>query len=311
MHLVDHIRNLSAMGVSAVAVRLRRLVRATVRLDRLLQEARPRAALLVGFSEFNARLGRKLRARGTRVLWYGPPQVWAWRPHRTPRLIHSADAFAVVLPFEEPIWRSHGAVVRFVGHPSTEWAPPGTPAQDHIALLPGSRDHEVRRHLLPMLHAAPELGSRMRVGLAPTLSDSVRAWAARRTLLAGGSVQNGAAEVLRGSIAAIAGSGTATVDCVVARVPPIVVYRTDPVTWSVARRYVRVPHVGLPNLVLGRAVFPELLQRAVTPTNIRKALTDVLGHSRHYGFYCERARAAISRPGRPSSHVAAMLQEWL
>jgi len=161
VELVGDMRDWTALGVGEAALRGGRVWQAWRAVVRAAQKRRPSAALLVNYTEFNARLAPRLHARGVRVLWYGAPQVWAWRAGRIAALRPSIDRLAVMLPFEEALWRKAGVDAHYVGHPALE-----VPAQDHaaaretlgltplaatVALLPGSRPHEVRNLLVPML----------------------------------------------------------------------------------------------------------------------------------------------------------------
>lgn len=328
VELIGEISTLSAMGVGGVVARAPALARAALAVTRQAAKRRPAAALLVGFSEFNARLGPLLRRRGTRVLWYAPPQVWAWRPERARKLASAADELAVLLPFEVEIWREAGASVQFVGHPSFE--SPGvsrgdarerlglTPYAECLALLPGSRPHEVRRMLAPMLRAVElvlaERGAiDARVLLPPALDRDTGAWAVRTAADRGIAVHpHGAASVLPAFDVALATSGTVTLDCVAANVPPVIAYRADPLLRAVARRWLRTEHVGLPNIVAGERVFPELLGDEVTGEMLAEHAMQLLDERARHLEHCERIRSALVLPGPgPSARVAARLREWL
>ena len=164
--------------------------------------------MLVNYTEFNVRLLGLLRRHGVRVLWYAAPQVWAWRPKRAGHIARNVDAMAVILPFEESLWRNHGADARYVGHPAMEVerlsraaarAELGLSDDVHAtAILPGSRPREVRRLLPAMLKAvAPSerrKGHTARVLLTMALDDDVRAWARARAREAGVAVYEVAAE---------------------------------------------------------------------------------------------------------------------
>lgn len=321
--LSSDLATFSAMGVSGAVQRAPAVLSSLLRLRRVVVKRRPRVGLLVGFSEVNTRLAPWLRARGLKVLWYAPPQVWAWRPWRARRIARDADALAVVLPFEESLWRAAGARAHYVGHPALDQgnhpAQSGAPVVD-VVVLPGSRGHEVRAHLSPMLGAVQALRRRGSVGsaavvLAPSLDGATRAWVWTRALAAG-VVPAGVPlpAVARGARVALAASGTATLECAALGLPPVIVYRTDALTYGVARRLVRVPHIGLPNLVLGREAFPELLQGAVTAEAIARAARVVLGAHAARLRDCEEVRARLASPtgtGMPSERVAAMLASWL
>jgi lipid-A-disaccharide synthase len=316
--LVADLRDFAAMGVGGVLARGPSLAHAVLRLVLSLARERPRAALLVGFSEVNAILARRLRESGTRVLWYAPPQVWAWRRGRAATLARRADRMAVVLPFEAAVWRRAGAQAEYVGHPALETTTPlaGRTPDGHVALLPGSRAHEVRAHLEPMLSAAKRLAPlRAEVVRAAALDDATRRWVAERAIGAGVAVSDGPlARSLSGARAALVASGTATLECAVMGVPPVIVYRTDPVTYAVAKRLVRAPHVGLPNLVLGRPAFPELLQHDVRAEVLAATLGRVLDAATHYEALCAETRRALLaglHGDAPSVRVAAILEPWL
>ena len=181
--LLGHVAQVTTMGLCGafrLAPRWLLLARSLLSHTRA---RRPRAALLVGFSEFNGWLGRRLRRLGIPVLWFAPPQVWAWRPRRARRLAASCDRMAVLLPFEQAVWQSVGVHAHFVGHPAAleRFTPRprarlllGVKPRDRlIALLPGSRPSEVMLHLEPMLAAAQQLrrehGIQARLVLSPGL----------------------------------------------------------------------------------------------------------------------------------------------
>ncbi len=269
---------------------LRVLPQATSVLASLAWQARrrrPRIALLVDATSFNARLGRLLRAQGISVLWCVAPQIWAWRPDRGPSLARSMDRLAALFSFEIPLWRSLGVEARWVGHPALDAPSPPrqqarsslriSPSASTLALLPGSRPNEVQRLLPPFLEAASLLrrsdGIDPWVLLAPSLSEGVLASSARlaerrevRVLRV--EQGQGIAPWLPAFDAALCASGTASLECALAAVPAVVAYRADALTAWAARRWLRTEHVALPNVLLGRRVFPELLQERCTPEQL-------------------------------------------
>lgn len=326
--LVADIRNVSAMGIRAALASVPALARIIPTLVAAISARRPRAALLVAFSEINARLAPWLRRRGIRVLWYAPPQVWAWRAGRAATIARTVDRLAVVLPFERAVWRRAGADVEYVGHPALDRARAGGIGSrlrgrgPVIALLPGSRNHEVHAHLPSMLEAVDGLidpvsseRAESRIILASSLSDGAAAWVQRRARARGVAVTTEPLEeAAAGADIAIVSSGTATLECAALGVPPVIIYRTDPVTYAVAKHWVRVPSIGLPNLLLGRRAFPELVQRGVTPARIRDAAVKLLKNPEPYRAACDEARTTLSETlgeGTPGTRVARMIEPWL
>jgi lipid-A-disaccharide synthase len=286
----------SAMGLWDVARRGAALVRCAARLR---TEARGRgaaAALLVGFTELNVSLGRWLKSRGVRVLWCVAPQVWAWRPGRLRTLRASLDRLAVILPFEQVLWSENGYDARYVGHPSFELARwRGGPERGAgagggaVAVLCGSRDDEARRAGGTLMRAAERLVARMPgwradVVLAPWLSAPRRAALARAARERGMCVvetspSEGAAALLHDYELALCVSGTASLEAALCGVPPVVAYRFDPVSAALARALVRTEHIALPNVLLGRRAFPELVQGELTVEAVLAAAEALLANA--------------------------------
>ncbi len=316
-----------AMGAFAVARRAGALARAFTRLTREARARRPRAAVLVDYTEFNLRLAPRLRAAGTRVLWYVAPQVWAWRPGRARAVARAVDRLAVILPFEEDLWRRAGADARYVGHPAMEV--PLTPRAEArralgldasaaaVALLPGSRAHEVTRLHRPMLQAATRAGVRAVLLLASGLPRAVAQDAREAAARAGVPVREvdparGALPWLPAFDAALCASGTASLEAALAGAPPVVTYRTDALTARVVGALLRTPHVGLPNVVLGRRAFPELLQEEASPGPMAEALGETLGPARAArAAACAEVVSRFAGARTPSRSVAGLVTEWL
>lgn len=317
------------MGFASAVLGAPRVAVALAAVVRLAARQRPRAALLVGWSEPNALLGRALRHLGVPVLWYAPPQVWAWRPSRAGRLAACADRFAVVLPFEVALWRASGAWAEHVGHPAhdTRLEPRRalrerlgvSAAADAIAVLPGSRPHEVRRLLPALLAAAAELrhrrsGAEARVLLTSALGTRALAWAqARARAAALPVVVDGSPAMLPAFDVALAASGTVTAECVVAGVPPVVAWRGDSISYGVARRALRTRWIGLPNIALQAGAFPELVQDAATPSALADAALELLHDRARSDALCREAARRLGAPDatRPAERVAAMLAREL
>ncbi len=327
---------LSAMGLTDVAARLPVLASALARLAAQVVRAPPRAALLVNFTELNQHLGRALRARGTRVLWCVAPQVWAWRPGRIHALRGAADRLAVILPFEEALWRDAGYDAVYVGHPSVVASPRPSSSlpsssllpssllpSPSLAVLPGSRPGEIARLAAPFAEAAASLlasgaVASARVVVAPGLPSRSRlqlALVARRAgiPLAESAAEGGAAGLLRGFDASLCASGTASLEAALAGAAPVVAYRLDALAFALARRLVRTPHIALPNVLLGRRAFPELLQDEVTPARLAASALPLLA-DRPSALRLAAELGAILAPPSPApfgARVAELMLPWL
>jgi lipid-A-disaccharide synthase len=331
VELVADIRASTALGIGETASRAWHVLRAWRSVIGAARQRRPRVALLVNYTEFNTALARRLHATGVRVVWYGAPQVWAWRPGRVASLGPVVDCMAVVLPFEEPIWRDAGVDAHYVGHPAFEasaldreaarTALAMTPYAPAIAILPGSRPHEVRQLLEPMLDAYERVrfdraSIDARVLVASSLDDSTRHWvrarsAARRVETFDVPPQAGASRVLRAFDAALCASGTASLEAALARTVPVVAYRVGRTTEIVARVCLRAPHMALPNIILGRRVFAEFVQREVRASTMARALADALDRRTELLTACDEVDSALGSERTPSIAVARMLAPWL
>lgn len=329
--LVSDLRDVTAMGLGEAS---RRVVGAAIAFARLLREARrrrPKAALLVGYTEFNTRLAPWLRRAGTRVVWYCAPQIWAWRPGRAKAIASLVDRMAVVLPFEARLWRNAGADASYVGHPALETAlfPRAdarralgmTPYASGIAILPGSRPHEVRRLLAPMLGAYRLLfrdraAVDARILVAPSLDAATRRYVqslaeTHRVATYDVDPADGAMPLLPAFDAALCASGTASLEAAIAEAVPVVAYRVGVTTEIAARLLLRVRHVALPNILLGRSAFAEVLQRNVEPRKLHDALVLALDERPARLASCREVTAVLGDERTPSARVAEMLSPWL
>lgn len=339
VELVADLRDATALGALEVARRAVGVASAYARVRAAIARRRPDAALLVNYTEFNTHLAAALWTRGTRVVWYGAPQVWAWRRRRAVPLRAHLDRMAVMLPFEEPLWRGIGADAAYVGHPALEdrrgdGAPSldqarlrardalgMTPRAPAVAIIPGSRPHEVRRLLPEMLTSFEPVRRDLasidaRLLLAPSLDAATHAWARAAAAAAQVDVAlvdptAGLAPLLPAFDVALCASGTASLECALARVIPIICYRVGWATELGARALVSVPHVGLPNVLLGRGAFPELLQRDARASRMEDAVLRVLDERASYLAACDEVEAALDGQTAPSLRVAKMIEPWV
>lgn len=286
VELLADVSELAVMGFVEVVHRLPYFYRLRRRVFDALEREQVDLVIPVDYPGFNLRLARRARERGIPVLYFIAPQVWAWHASRARALARDARAVAVVLPFEEEFLRRAGADARFVGHPLVDapspdrprecWAAdwgldPGRPL---LALFPGSREQEVQRHL-ELFSAAAERVRRERpavqvvVGAAPDLDRRVYAGAAWPLV-------DSATGLLRHATAALVKSGTTTLEAALAGTPMVVAYRMSPLSYRIARRVVRVPHIALANLVMGERVVPEFVQDEATPAALATALLPLL-----------------------------------
>ena len=256
---------------------------------RLLRKLRARLAtgnvglvVCIDYPGFNMRVASAAAALGIPVLYYITPQVWAWRAGRLRTMAKVITKAAVILPFEEALLRSAGIDATFVGHPLLDRAQAlpekalarerlGLPAEGEVlALFPGSRAQEIHRHLADFLAVARALEAR-RPGLRTVLSVAPTI-ALRDDEVPVPLVRSASFDVLRAADVALCKSGTTTLEAAVAGTPCAIVYRTSPISYAIAKRLVKIEHIGLLNIVAGRTVAPEFVQDAFQPTAVAAAL---------------------------------------
>ncbi len=291
--LVDA-RDVAVVGLGEVISHLPRVWHEFRKLVRSLDRQRPDAAVLIDFPDWNFRLARELHHRGIPVVYYVSPQLWAWRPQRIELVRKYVRKMLVIFPFEAEWYHQRGIEAEFVGHPlaspgdyGTKWAVmaiagPVQGKEKVIALLPGSRRKEIAMNLPAMLRAAFSLGSEFRflLPVANTVdADWVRALVERHApeRLAGEvGLLESAPAALKMARAAVVASGTATVEAAIANTPFVMVYRVSPLTWLLGRRLVKVPHFAMVNLIAGREVVPELVQKDFTAENVVARLQEII-----------------------------------
>ena len=310
-------REYAVIGFTGVLAALPRFARLEKALKALVD--RSDLFIAVDYPGLNLRLCAYARRRGKRVLYYIAPQVWAWGAGRVDRMKRSVDRVAVVLPFEREIYARAGIPVEYVGHPfMTDHelpAPRRSQEREWIALLPGSRRAEVAAMLPLQLAAAGRLarerpGLRFVIGRSPVVEADAYHRLVREAALRA-DVHDDATEVLAGARAAIVASGTATLQSALLETPLTIVYRTGAVNFALARRLVRIAHVGLVNVLLGGEAAPELVQAKATPEAIAATTGRILDDAPYREAMVARFRAlrAELSLGGGSARVAEMAAE--
>lgn len=311
VELLADLDDLAVMGFVEVLPRIPFFRRLERTIHAFLERERPDLVVLVDYPGFNMRIARAARDRGVPVLYYIAPQVWAWRSRRARTLAEVTDAVAVILPFEADFLGPFGVRATYVGHPLLDrpddvpdraafcerWEL--DPERRLLAVLPGSRTQEIERHLEPFRDIAEVVASR-RPDVVPVIS---RARTLRRDLFddVGFPVVDDTRALLRHADAALVKSGTSTLETALEGTPFVIGYRTSPLTMWLARRLVKVRHIGLPNLVADERVVPEFRQGDVEADTVAPALLELLDPSsdahRKQLEDLARVRARLGEPG--------------
>jgi lipid-A-disaccharide synthase len=277
-----HYRDYAILGFTGVLANLPRLARLERALKRRIESADLFVA--VDYPGLNMRLAAHAHRQGVPVLYYISPQLWAWGAGRIDKIAACVDRMAVILPFEEHLYREHGVDAEFVGHPFVvdHELPPPFPEDERagVGLLPGSREQEVRRIFPALLGAAEELARhdaslRFTVGRSPAVAPAVY-----DTLLGRGKVDvaydDDAVSVMRRSRVVLVASGTATLQSALLGTPMVIVYRVSPLNYFLASRLIKIKNIGLVNVILGDRVAPEFIQKDASPGAISGAARTLL-----------------------------------
>jgi lipid-A-disaccharide synthase len=317
---------LAVLGFSEILARLPRLLATRARLLEEFESFAPHAVVLVDYPGFNLRLGPELKRRGARIFYYIAPQVWAWHAERAQAMSRWVDRLAVVFPFEEPLFRAAGVATDFVGHPLLDGHVPEVdersfhaeleagPERRILGLLPGSRPQELARHAAVMAEAARRLRSTRPdllpvLPLAAGLDESVLA-PLRRSLDGVRVIRERTRATQAFATACAVASGTATLETALFGTPHVIVYRTGWINYAIARRVVRLPRIGLSNIVAEREVAPELIQHDLTPARLADLLAPWLDDPQARA--ARRAALAVVRErlGGPGASARAAELLW-
>jgi lipid-A-disaccharide synthase len=308
---------LSVVGFSEVVEKLPALRAGLRRLTEEARRRRPEAAVLIDFPDFHGLLARRLAKARIPLIYYIPPQVWAWRPARARAIARRARRIVTLFPFETELFQKHGGSAVCAGHPVVEDVREGLAqpsplppkARRRLVLLPGSRTAEVARHWTTMAEAATRLARRSDLELA-----AVRAPGLSEALFPGASdngiriVDGGLHPLLASADLAFVASGTATLEAALCGTPMVVVYRTSAFSHGVARALVRLDRISLVNIVADREVVPELLQGDLTPERLEREGEALLASpERSAAMKAELARVATEL-GPPGASARAAEQ---
>ena len=295
---------IGVIGLAEIARHYGEIRGALKLMQRTACERKPDLLICVDYKEFNFRLARAARACGIRVLFYVSPQVWAWRPGRVKSYGRIIDHMAVIFPFELPYYEAYQVPATYVGHPlagkvrttlikgdalkkyglSGDSAHSQAPGKSGpiIGLLPGSRSNEIKRLMPVILASARRLsvefpGIRFLLFQAVSVADEeITLQLAEVADLDLRVIQGQDYDALQCCDAVITVSGTATLEIALLGIPMAIVYRLAPVSYWLGRLLVKVPFIGLPNILAGKSVVREFIQHEATPANIAGEIARIL-----------------------------------
>ncbi|HOJ70773.1 MAG TPA: lipid-A-disaccharide synthase [Syntrophorhabdaceae bacterium] len=294
MEVVYDYNAISLMGISEIFTKTHHIISALNTIKRHIRDVRPLCVILVDFPGFNLRIAGYAKRLGIPVIYFIPPQVWAWHRSRVYKIKKYVDLVISILPFEKGFYREYGIEARYVGHPFANIIKP-TMARDEffrmididmghplITIMPGSRENEVLRHMPVLLSITDILKKRLdHVGIVLPVAENIP------DRLIKDSISGRAITALRGynydalyhSDAAIIASGSATLEAAILGVPTAVIYKISTLSYLLAKMLVDVKFISLPNLIAGKEVFPEFIQH-LDPEKIAERVIYMLNNDR-------------------------------
>jgi lipid-A-disaccharide synthase len=287
VNIIYDYKNISLTGLSEVVTKLKYIREAYRTLRRHMADERPSLLILVDFPGFNLRAARLAKEYNIPVVYFIPPQIWAWRKSRIAQIKKYVDKVICILPFEKDLYERHGIDVTYIGHPFAASVKPSMEKAEFlrmvgadkgsplVTLMPGSRTNEIEK-LMPLMEKVAEQlkksfpGIKALLPVAENLDDMlIRKYRGNETII---PFKGRSHDALAACDIAIMASGSATLEAAILGAPTIVVYKISALSYAVAKMIVKVSHISLPNIIMEEEVFPEFIQRLKVEDIAEKAI---------------------------------------
>jgi lipid-A-disaccharide synthase len=311
--------DMAVVGISEAISKINLLLRVLRLAKQDLKKIRPALLILIDFPDFNLRVAAAAKKLGVPVMYYISPQVWAWRTARVRKIKKVVDHMVVIFPFEANFYREWNVPVTFAGHPLLDsMRLEGTEEKSEelggegvlVGLLPGSRNEEVSRLLPTMVRVAEILseridGVRFAIPVASSVSKGVVETIVKGSMARFLIVSDRLRDVLDEATLAITASGTVTLEAAIAGTPMIIVYKVSPFSYWLAKRMIRVKHIGLANLVAEKPLVPELIQHQASAEKIAQQAMGMIKDERRLAQMRLELRRVTERLGAPGASKRA------
>jgi lipid-A-disaccharide synthase len=287
VHILYDYCNISLTGISEILGKLKYIREAYNTIKQHILKEKPSLLILVDFPGFNLRIAKLAKAHGVPVVYFIPPQVWAWRKSRIRKIRERVDKVICILPFEKQLYEEYGVDATYVGHPFMNTVKPtysraefyekmGIDGRPVITILPGSRENEVNKHMPVLLSIITKLEQQIR---KPTillpLAESIELHSVEKHLAGHHAIRTFKGlsyDALAYSDLAIAASGSVTLEAAILGTPTIVIYKISALSYFLAKLLVNVQYISLPNIIAGKEIFPEFIQELNPEKIAEKAL---------------------------------------
>jgi len=311
VELLYHINRLAFLGFWEIVKHIPFMRSVEKDLLRKAEVNKPDLAILIDYPGFNLRIAQKLKARGIPIVYYVSPQVWAWGKKRIPKIRALVDKMIVVFEFEKELYSREGMEVEWYGHPLLDIVSPQFDKSDffknagldegrrYIGLFPGSRLQEIQRILPVMRDAVTRFRSSGNdpvavVGAVDGVDESVYRSIVGEDFKVSRKMTY---DIMANAELNLVASGTATLECAILGSPLFVLYRTSPLTYLIAKRLVKIPDIGLVNVVAGRRIAPEFVQSDCNPDKLAAEISRYFSDWTFRGEMAEDLKEVRARLG--------------
>ncbi|RKY89329.1 lipid-A-disaccharide synthase [candidate division KSB1 bacterium] len=314
---IFHIDQLSIMGITEIIRKIPFMMKVFIRMKKEIAMRKPDIIVLIDYPGFNLRFAKIAKKKGFKVFYYVSPQIWAWRKKRIKSIAKYVDTMAVVFKFEEDIYKKEKINAEFVSHPALERIKINLSKEEFlskykirhsapvIGLLPGSRKQEVMKIFPIMIEAVDKIKKKLGnlqvvVGNHPSLEKSLYEYYIKDStdiFLTGEDIY----ESIKYSDFLIISSGTATIESAILETPMLIVYRVSPITYYLGKYLVKLPYIGMVNILAGKMIVPELIQKRFNSESVAETVIDFLNNPDKINNMKEELRKVKSSLGDGSA----------
>lgn len=330
VRIVADSKNMAVVGAIEVIFHLKYIYAAYRAIKKEITHNKPDLLIVIDYPEFNLMMAKIAKKAGIKVIYYISPQVWAWKQKRIKKIKKRVDKMLVIFPFEESFYQRANVPVEYVGHPLAGEVKPSLSLADAlekfhinpraciIGILPGSRKGEIKRIFPTLLQAAEKIiaaipNAHFLIPLAPSLNEEDLTSYLKKTALPLTIIAHHFYDVVSISQAAIVTSGTATLETALLETPMVIVYKTAASTYHIVKRIIKIPFIGLCNIVAGKAIVKELIQHDANAEKISHEIIQLINNS-HYRETMVRELQKIKQQlgnGESSKRAAQAVQKLL
>jgi lipid-A-disaccharide synthase len=316
VEVVENAESLGVVGIFEVFEKIQTIKNAYFKVKKILKEEKIDGVILIDFPDFNFRVGKFAMRRGIKVFYFVIPQVWAWRSYRIKTMKKFVHKCVPIIPFEIELLKNHGIDATYTGHPLLDVSIPDAESakireQLHIpensrviALFPGSRTREVTVHLQIMLESANLIYREDRntyfiISCAPTIREELLKSFAKDYAFPWQVTNESAANILSIAHSGIAVSGTIALEGAIAQKPLIIIYKLNTLSYYLVKPFVKIKYISLPNLILDKPIYPELIQSNLTVENLYRTFIEISEEKRYNEIISDlkRVKSMLGEPG--------------